>query len=219
MSLPRPVARFGAMVRRLRWLVASLVVLAPAGVLAQVDLGPENLPGTPRRTFVAPGRAYALEVPIGWQLFASDKDPTTLELRFGDQASLFIRRLKVPKGAAPRQLLLNALEQRLRKLPAFQEVVRRDVKVAGSPAAVVSGTYRYQGNAEFPRTVEDLFVVRGEEAFAFHFDAFEGAAGDLAAGLELVYRSFVIRPPGAGGEGQAPRQAVELPVDPDRIPY
>ena len=200
-------------------LAVSLALLAPAAARAQVDLGTGNLPGAPKRRFIAPGRVYAFEVPVGWDLYSSESDPTTLEVRFGEQGSLFIRRLKVPSGAVPRQLLLNALEQRLHNLPSFQEVSRRDVRVAGSPAAVVSGTYRYQGNAEYPRTVEDLFVVRGEEAFAFHFDVFEAVAGNLAAGLELVYRTFVIHPPGAGGEGQAPRPAVELPVDPGRINY
>ncbi len=212
---------------RARALLALLAVTAPTAVAAQVvdlpDMRPEALPGLGggSRTFVAAEREFALEVPPGWNVARSEKDPGTYELRPADgtDASVFVRRMKVPRGASPRQLLLNALEQRLRKLPSFREGKRRDVKVAGQPGAVVDGGYYFQGNAQYPRTIEELFVVRGDEAFVFHFEAFEPVAASVSPALELVYRSFVIRPPAGVRPGVPSPATPELGIDTDRIPF
>lgn len=206
--------------------LVATTALAAATAQAQYfvpDPSPALGRSTERRRWVAPERLFALDLPDGWNVAVSAGDPSTVELRPADpsaDATLFVRRLRVAPGVHPRQLLLNALEQRLRALPSFREGPRRDVRLAGSPAAVVSATYYHQGNAQYPRALEELFVVRGEEAYAFHFDCFEPAAATFAPALELVYRSFVIRPPGRGGEGVPPAPAAAGGVlDTDRIPF
>ncbi len=207
-------------------LLALLVAASPAVAAAQLDFPdarPEALPGMggPSRTFVAPERAFALEVPPGWGIAPSDKDPATFELRPSDgtDATLLVRRIKVPRGASPRQLVLNALEQRLRKLPAFREGGRRDLKIAGFPAALVEGGYWFQGNAQYPRAVRELYVVSGEVAFALQLDAFEPVAASVAPAVELVYRTFVVHPSASVRPGAPSATAPEVGIDTDRIPF
>jgi hypothetical protein len=207
------------------WIAFALVLAGTGSAAAQTfvpEAGPDFvLPGQERRHWVAPERRFALDLPDRWEIIVNEKDPSSITLVPADgsvNATLAIRLLKVPKGASARQMVLNVLEQRLRKLPSFREGPRRDVRVSGLPAAVVSGAYYHQGNAQFPRTVEELFVVRGEEAYQLSFDCFEPVAASFAPALAVVYKTFVIRPPGKGGEGAAPPRS-ETDIDFNRIPF
>jgi hypothetical protein len=85
---------------------------------------------------------------------------------------------------------------------------------------VVSGTYYYQGNAQYPRAIEELFVVHGAEAFTFHFECYAGLTSHLGPAVESIYKSFAIRPP-ANGRGNAPPSPSLLPghLDPDHLPF
>ena len=89
-----------------------------------------------------------------------------------------IRKITVPKGAHPRQLVLNAIERRLKKLPNFNIAARRDAKIGGHRAATVTGTYSYQGNLQYPVAIEEVHVVTGREAFILHFECFQPESSD-----------------------------------------
>jgi len=170
--------------------------------------------------WVAPERVFALEISPGWQVVLNDKDPSTVEFRHAAaDASLFVRRMKVPAGAHPRQLLLNALEHRLRTLPGFKEGPRRDVQIAGLPGAEVAGVYYFQGNIQYPRAVEEIFVVRGEEAFNFHFECFEAMSAQLAPDLDRFYRTFIPRPPPGFGTQAPPDAGQRGLVDTDGVVF
>lgn len=210
--------------RRLATFTLLVVLSLPAAaqVAPYLDAMPE-MPLRQRHLWVAPERLFALDLPTAWGVVDFDKARgiTTLKpLDEGVDASLVIRHFAVPAGALPRQLLLNALEQRLDKLPSFRESERRDVTVAGSPAAVISGGYYYQGNAQYPRVIEELYVVRGAEAFTFHFECYAPLAARVGSVLEGIYKSFAIRPP-TSGTGGARSRPTQLPdgIDINRIPF
>ncbi|MBI3178180.1 MAG: hypothetical protein HYZ27_00880, partial [Deltaproteobacteria bacterium] len=169
----------------------------------------------PPAPFVAPGRLFAVQVPSGWGVALHDRDPYTIDFRAADrpgEAVIQVRRMLVPSGAHPRQLMLNAIEQRLRKLPNFKVIMRRDILVAGGKGASVLGSYAYQGNIQFPRVVEEVYMVLGNEAFVLHFECFEPAAAAFALDLERFYGSFQPRPPAEMPFGRAePEQGSEIP--------
>lgn len=196
--------------------VALLALCEPA--LAQ-----DYLPGNVPRPWVGPNRLYAVEIPQGWQVYLDEKEPAAFEMRPTDNAgdaALFMRRMTVPKGAHPRQLLLNAIEQRLAKLPSWREAGRRDAKLAGGRAAAVAGAYYHQGNAQYPRAIEEVFIVRDGEAYVFHFECFEPMSPAFAGDLDKVYKSFFPHPPADYGDVRAPDPLrIEPIVNTDKVAY
>jgi hypothetical protein len=187
--------------------------------------------GAPTTTpFVAPGQLFQINIPYGWTPYSVDKDPNAIQfkatLRGGD-ATLIVRKFVVPAEARPRGLVLNAIDQRLSRLPRWQALQKRDVALAGQPAASVIGTYAYQGNLQYPRLVEQIFVIIGTEAYSLFFECFEPQAQQYAGELNGMYASFQPRvasptvqgpfavpddPSGNNGE------AFKLP-DPKDIPF
>jgi hypothetical protein len=204
-----------------------------AGLLALALIGQNYVPGPPYRSipevplfnkkpepFVAPGQLFAVQVPPGWGVALHDNDPDTVDFRGVNRPGygvMQIRRIHVPKGAHPRQLLLNAIDTRLKKLPHFTVARRRDVKISGHRAAAVTGSYSYQGNLQYPVAVEELHVVTDREAFIFHFECFGPMATQLAADVNTFYTTFSPRPsttasdPFAVSEGTDKKTSPELP--------
>jgi hypothetical protein len=177
----------------------------------------------PATAWVAPGRLFAIKVPSGWGIALHDNDPYTIDFRAMTRPGngvLQVRRITVPTGANPRQLMLNAIETRLGKLPNFKVASRRNVQVAGHKAAAVVGSYAYQGNLQFPVALEEVYVVTGGEAFIFHFECFEPAAPELANDVNVFYSSFQPRPPGLENDPFAPSQpAMPNNVNPDQVRF
>ncbi len=191
-------------------LVLSLVLLA------QYET---DILAPPPKPFVAPGRLFSVQLPAAWEIILT-KDPYTIQFApetEGD-AILWIRRIVVPAGAHPRQIRLQALEQRLRKMPSWKMVNQRDVRVAGKPGAAVIGTFAHQGNVQYPRALEEVYLVAGSEAFIFHFECFEPFAAAYAVELNKLYASFVPRPPGEITP-PAPENAGEQMPGVDAVPF
>ena len=175
-------------------LLALLVVTqAPTQASAQ------GLLDKPPRVFVAPNRLFQIQIPDGWQI-ATTADPNTIQFtpNQGGDAYMWVRRINVPQGAHPRQLALHAIDSRLKKLSLFKVINQRNTKIGGHRASTILGTYAHQGNIQFPRAVEEVFVVTGSEAFILHFECFEPVAGHYAPTLNTIYQSFMARPPGIG---------------------
>lgn len=190
----------------------------PDGIpVPQIELF--NQPTTP---FTAPGRLFSIEVPPGWAPALKKRDPDTVEIQAISRpgnAVLQIRRMAVPRGAHPRQLLLNALDRRLKKLPSFKMASKRDLTLAGYQAASVTGSYLYQGNVQYPLVLEEVYLVTGSEAFVLHFECFEPAAADLATELNKLYTTFQPRP-GSGAEGPfVPKEPGEAMPNPNTVPF
>jgi hypothetical protein len=170
---------------------------AAALALALLAQSETDLLAPPPKPFVAPGRLFSVQVPGSWEIVLT-KDPYTIQFapQTEGDAMLWIRRVVVPEGAHPRQVRLQALEQRLRKMPGWKQMNTRDVRVGGKPGAAVIGVFSHQGNIQYPRALEEVFVVAGNEAFIFHFECFEPYAAQFAVELNKFYASFVPRPPG-----------------------
>lgn len=147
--------------------------------------------------FTAPGRLFSVVLPAGWGFYPNSARSSFAEFRHSDlgpDAVLLVRQSKIAPGASPRHLMLLALEQTLSKLPGFRELGRRQLSVAGQPAFAVSGVYFQQGNRQFPRAFEEVYVVREDDCFTLRFDCFEPAFLGLAASVNGFYDSFTIRP-------------------------
>lgn len=173
--------------------------------------------GTP---FTAPNRIFSVNIPPSWGAALVEGDPDTVQFRshqLPGHGTLYIRRLTVPAGAHPRQLLLNALEDRLRELPGFRLHQKRDVRVAGHPAASLVGAYDFHGNAQYPRALEEIYVVAGTDAYIFHFECAEPVAGAYAGDLTKLYTSFQPRAPATQSTPFAVDE--EKTVDDSELPF
>ncbi|MEL6546350.1 MAG: hypothetical protein AAFQ82_17115, partial [Myxococcota bacterium] len=89
------------------WKSVSVAVVLGLAVPAQAQVPSMfHEQGTP---FVAPGRAFSINIPPSWGAALVQGDPDTIQFR-NDQlpghGSLYIRRITVPSGAHPRQILL-----------------------------------------------------------------------------------------------------------------
>ena len=176
------------------WALAAMACLSlsPPSARAQSQLfAPARRP-----PYIAPNRLFQLTLPERWEAKTFKDQPGLVEFRFTAPYAAWVqvRHLSVPAGARPKQLALRGRDQRLRKLPHFELQEERDLEVHGVPAATLTGTYWYQGNAQYPRMVEEMYLVSGTDAFVFHFECFEPAADAISGDLNHIYDSFVPRP-------------------------
>ncbi len=205
-------------------IAAALLVtfLAVPGELDGIG-GPSSTP------FVAPGQLFQIGLPYGWTPYTVDKDPNAIQFKNsvrGGDATLLVRKFMVPAEANPRQLVLNAIDQRLSRLPRFKVLQKRDVALAGHPAASVIGTYAFQGNLQYPRLIEQIFVIIGTEAYSLYFECFEPQASQYAGELNGMYGSFQPRVAAPSVQGPfavpddtpSPGESFKLP-DPKDIPF
>ena len=195
----------------------SLLAVAPIAHAQQEIFAPLN--SSPPAPYIAPNRLFSLVVPPGWITRTFPDKPDFVEVRMADRpgtAWLQIQRSYVNEGAKPRQMMARAVELRLKKMPHFRELLRRDVEINGIKAASVLGTYWFQGNAQYPRAVEEVYVVLGHDAYELHFECFEPYSQQLAAELDRLYASFVPRP-----STQVPVPAEQEDQDEilDKIPF
>ena len=189
----------------------------------------DGIGGHETTPFVAPGQLFQIGIPYGWTPYSVEKDPNAIQFKNtlrGDDAVLIVRKFVVPSEARPRQLVLNAIDQKLSKLPRFKVLQKRDVAIAGQPGASVIGDYAFQGNIQYPRLIEQIFVVMGTEAYSLYFECFEPAAQQYAGELNQMYSSFTPRVSGGPSpngpfqpaEGNSPGEQFKIP-DPRDIPF
>lgn len=171
------------------------LALPPPAAQAREDLGFSGKGDSKPKPYLAPDGSFAAVVPNFWQP-REFREANVVEFRMpgAGMAWLQVRRDVVAPNTQPRQLLLRARESRLSKLPHFRENGRRDIAIGGHPGAAVIGDYWYQGNAEYPRAVEELFVIVGNEAFEMHFECFAPMADAIHADVMAFYMSFIAHP-------------------------
>lgn len=183
-----------------------------------------NGPGGNSRLFVAPSNLFSIQLPSRWHCTTdTDKLDTTPEhLEFvpssgQSEASLVITHKEVLPGARAKQLMLRALEHRLNKLPHFQENSRKERDLNGVPAAWITGTYWYQGNAQYPRAIEEMFVILSNDAFTLHFECFAEKKNDVLSELDKIYNSFIARP--SHNSASRPQTEEDASHSLDNIPF
>ena len=177
-------------------LALMLGALTPLAARAQQG-GLPGLNGPPAaQPYLSADGSFALKVPGSWAIKEEKarKDRLLLRSLMAPDAFVEMRKIRVSPGARPKQLALVAKDARLGKMPHFQQLVVREMMVAGMPAASIMGTYWYQGNAEYPRVVEEVFLVGQTEGYVFHFECFEPLAQALAPQVDAIYASFVPHP-------------------------
>ena len=204
---------------RAPWLMRMALTMTVAAAWGGGSAAAQNgLFGQPTtQTFIAPDRLFAVELPTSWQVVqAAGVDEFQFMPSGPGDPMMYVRRLAVPAGADPMHVALRAIDDRLSKMPGFRLTSKRRALVAGHKAASVTGAYQYQGNAQYPRAVEEVFIVSGAEAFVFHFDVMETVAGNYVAQLNRFYQSFVPRP---GTAPQVLDDAAEPQPEIKKIPF
>lgn len=169
-------------------LLVPQVAFAQASIFAQPSQGGVN--------YRAPDGSFGVNLPQSWRpkAWSREKAMAFFVIQAQGDAWMQVRRVPIVAGAQARQLAARGKEFSLSKLPHFREVGRRDVVFNGNVGASIFGVYWFQGNAQYPRAVEEVYVVVGQEAYEFHFECFEPMAGAIANDVNRVYSSFVPHP-------------------------
>ena len=204
-----------------------MLILLPATLV--LASGPLAKPGhaspspsfrpPPPKIHQSPDGLLSFQIPAGWRLSEVDGSKKTLLIpeNTSQHAKILIERIEVPKGAHPRQLRLRSLETHLRQLRGFQALSERDIVISGQAAAVVTGTYPWQGNIQYPRAVEQTFVVQGQRALRIHFECFEPSAAHFAPSVALLYSTLVLQ--SAASSDPAKAKPKPTPSFVDSVPY
>ena len=201
--MPRP-----SKLIKIRHLVAILCTLS--GVIWQQNTAQAtslpSLAPPPPKIYQSPDAFLRFQVPAGWSVIQSNGSEKTVlaPVQTNGDAKILIERIEVPKGAHPRQLRLRAIEAIKTKLSGFQSQSERDIVISGLPAAVLTGTYPWQGNIQYPRALEQVFVVHGTHAIRIHFECFQPLASQHAAAVAVLYKSLLIGPKKASTKGIKP---------------
>lgn len=173
--------------------VAILLLLASP---AAADLSPFKPPRPP--VYTAPGRLFQLEIGPQWHVGPNEGRDDTVEFQLDNSgrgsALLRIRRRPVAEGAQAKQLMVRALEERRRSLPHLSDVVRGEKMLRSGRASAFTGLFWWQGNAQYKRVVEEVFVVMGKDGFELHLECFPPLYQAMASEREAIYQSFVPRP-------------------------
>ena len=179
----------------------------------------------PPRVFESPDGLFKVQLPSKWQVtdFRPGQSATFKPAGARPETQWIIQRIQVPPGAHPRLLRVKAIENRLGKLPGFRELAKADVSIAGFPAAAITASYHYQGNIQYPRALEEVFVVAGNEAFILHFECFEPDGSAYAKDVATMYQSLQFRPrqpsPNPDAKPQPPTQKEGNAPFVDKVPY
>ena len=184
--------------RQAAWAAAATAAWALLATPAHAD----QLLFQPARqpTYTAPNRLFQLEIGPQWQVGANAGQDDTVEFSLSDprggSAVLRIRRRAVPEGAQAKQMMVRALESRRKELPHLSNVVKGDKILRGLRGSAFTGMFWWQGNAQYKRVVEEVFVVAGHDAFEIHLECFPPLYAAMAREREAMYQSFVPRPSG-----------------------
>ena len=213
-----------ARLKSLKWVVLtflSFAFLLPSPLSAQHPLfGPKK-----PKVFKSPDGLFNIQLPSKWQAvdFKPGQSVTFKPVGARAETQLMIQKINVPPGAHPRLLRLKAIENRLGKLPGFREIAKADATISGYPAAAITASYHYQGNIQYPRALEEVFIVAGQEAFILHFECFEPDGSAFAADIGTMYQTLQIRPQQARapktGAPQKSTQEEDSRSFVDKVPY
>ncbi len=205
-------------------IVSSLIgtlLLLNGPILAQHPLFKRPAP----RIFESPDGLFKVQLPGKWQVtnFRPGESATLKPAGARPETQLIIQRIEVPPGAHPRLLRLKAVENRLGKLAGFRQLAKADVVIGGFPAASITASYHYQGNIQYPRALEEVFVVAGNEAFILHFECFEPDGSAYAPAVGMIYQSLQFRPNQKASpkdpKGQKTQSKEDAVPFVDKVPY
>lgn len=143
--------------------------------------------------YKAPSGRYRVHIPTGMQAQSDPNDPDLVMLSGesrGVQMSILIKRVKVTPGAASSQLMLTTRDNHLKKLPNFEVVQTRRVKIAERQCAVLTGKYDYQANKGHPQYIEQAYIIDGGDGFIIHVEVPGYAYNEMLDRIKEIYSSF-----------------------------
>ena len=148
---------------------------------------------------------FELELPRQWGL-KTRRDSVFIFAPLDNRDATFTVKLeRIPLGTRAKHVWLRDRDQRYARYPRFStKAPVLELTVAGFPSARILGSYFFQGNQQYPRTVETTYIVRGNEDFILELDCFTAHASRLSADVTSLYRSFVPRPQSHERRSKAP---------------
>lgn len=178
--------------------------------LEQLDLLEESIL-EPQKKPIFNSQIFELDLPPRWALVQRDDTSFLFKPTDRRDATLQIRIQNIPNGTRPKHVLLREKEQRYKRYPRFTTVgPPLELSIGGFPAARMLASYYFQGNQQYPRTVETTYVVRESEVFIIELDCFTAQASRVSKDASTIYQSFIPRPTAA--QRSKPRQV-------DNVPY
>ena len=192
-------------------LVSSLSIATTDELsLEQLDLLEESIL-EPQAKPLFESKLFEVDLPSRWALTQRNETSFVFRPSDGRDATMFIRLEQIPVGTRPKHVWLQDKERRYKRYPRFAPVgPALEFSLGGYPAARILASYYYQGNQQYPRTVETTYVVRDNEVFILELDCFTAQASRLAKDASTFYQSFIPRP-------ETPRRTRQRPVD--NVPY
>ena len=178
--------------------------------LEQLDLLEESIL-EPKAKPLFQSQLFVFDLPPRWAL--TERNDTSFVFRptDGRDATLLVKVQTIPRGTRPKHVWLHEKEQRYKRYPRFSVVgPPLEFELGGFPAARILASYYYQGNQQYPRTVETTYVVRDNEVFILELDCFTAQASRITKDASSMYQSFIPRP-------TAERRTRQRPVD--NVPY
>ena len=178
--------------------------------LDQLDLLEESIL-EPKAKPAFQSQLFTFDLPPRWAL--TERNDTSFIFRptDGRDATMLIRIQSIPLGTRPKHVWLQEKEHRYKRYPRFSvmgPVLEMDLN--GNPSARILASYYYQGNQQYPRTIETTYLVRENEVFILELDCFTAHASRISRDASTMYQSFIARP----SSNQRTRQR---PVD--NVPY
>ena len=154
---------------------------------------------------------FELELPRQWALKTRSESVFIFVPLDNRDATFTVRLEPIPLGTRAKHVWLRDRDQRYARYPRFStQAPVLDLTMAGFPAARILGSYFFQGNQQYPRTVETTYIVRGNEVFILELDCFTAHASRLTRDVSSLYQTFVPRPSQSERRNKAPV---------DNVPY
>ena len=178
--------------------------------LDQLDLLEESIL-EPKAKPAFQSQLFTFDLPPRWAL--TERNDTSFVFRptDGRDATMLIRVQNIPLGTRPKHVWLQEKERRYKRYPRFSVVGPvLEMDLGGNPSARILASYYYQGNQQYPRTIETTYLVKNNEVFILELDCFTAHASRLSRDASTMYQSFIPRP-------SSTERTRQRPVD--NVPY
>ena len=197
------------------WLLCALTPLSMASPdelnLEQLDLLEESILEPKSQKPAFDSQLFVLDLPARWTLTERNNTSFVFRPTDGRDATLLIRVQKIPLGTRPKHVWLQEKDSRYKRYPRFSVVgPTLDLELNGHASSRILASYFYQGNQQYPRTIETTYVVRENEVFILELDCFTAHASRVTRDASTMYQSFIPRP-------SAQQRTRQRPVD--NVPY
>ena len=146
--------------------------------------------------FVAPKQTFASLISMSWRN-QEQKDSTNTVFEIPNQfgpSTMVIEYSKVSKHTQAEHLKLRNQEKILPKLPAYQQKAESKHTIGLQDVPMISGTYRFQGNAKYPRQIFQTYFVYKRDGYVFTLDCSQKCAQSVIDDTSIFFLQFRPQP-------------------------